>query len=125
MIQAFLGIDIAKGKFDVALSIGDKFKTKAFNNTLKGFKDLLLWTQKYAEDIHFCMESSGVYGKALATFLHEKALKVSVVNPFKIKAFGQCELSRNKTDEADAKLIARYCKAMRPAIWEPEPEHVQ
>jgi transposase len=125
MIQAFSGIDIAKDKFDVALLMGDKFKTKAFTNTLKGFEAFLLWTQKYASNIHFCMESSGIYGKALATFLHERGLKVSVVNPFKIKAFGQCELSRNKTDEADAKLIARYCKVMEPAIWEPEPEHIQ
>jgi transposase len=125
MIQVFSGIDIAKAKFDVALLIGDKFKTKAFTNTLKGFKDFLLWTQKYSTDIHFCMESSGVYGKALATFLHEKGLKVSVVNPLKIKAFGQSELSRNKTDQADAKLISRYCKAMQPDIWEPDPEHIR
>ena len=125
MIQAYLGIDIAKEKFDAALLVGDKFKTKMFTNTLKGFNDFLIWTQKYAEDIHFCLESSGTYGKGLATFLHEKNLRVSVVNPLKIKAFGQCELSRNKTDQADAKLISRYCKAMQPDIWEPAPEHVQ
>ncbi len=33
--------------------------------------------------------------------------------------FGQSELSRTKTDKADAALIARYCLAMRPRLWEP------
>jgi len=36
-----------------------------------------------------------------------------------IKSFGQSELSRTKTDKADAALIARYCSAMQPRLWEP------
>lgn len=45
-----------------------------------------------------------------------------MVNPARVKGFGKSELSRNKTDEADAKLIARFCLAMKPAFWQPEPE---
>ena len=33
-----------------------------------------------------------------------------VVNPIITHAFFKMELNRNKTDKADAKLIARYCK---------------
>jgi transposase len=45
-----------------------------------------------------------------------------VVNPLTVKAFGQSELSRTKTDRADASLIARYCRAMNPAPWNPPSE---
>ena len=37
----FLGIDIAKAKFDVALLINDKFKCGEFKNELDGFLALL------------------------------------------------------------------------------------
>jgi len=40
---------------------------------------------------------------------------VSVVNPAKINAFAKSELSRAKTDKADAKLIARYASITQPA----------
>jgi len=44
---------------------------------------------------------------------------VSVVNPARIKGFAQSELARNKTDRADAALLARFCAAMHPATWTP------
>ena len=47
--------------------------------------------------------------------------KVSVVNPARIKGFAQSELARTKTDRADAALLARFCAALRPALWVPPP----
>jgi transposase len=126
MTRTALGIDISKDKFDAALLIKDKFKTKAFSNTEKGFLALTKWFQKYKPfDLHICMEATGIYGEKLATFLFENNVRVSVVNPARIKGFGQCELSRNKSDKADAKLIARFCKSMNPKSWEPPPAHIQ
>ena len=45
-----------------------------------------------------------------------------MVNPARVKGFAQGELSRNKTDKADAQVIARFCKAMQPKLWEPDPK---
>jgi len=45
--------------------------------------------------------------------------QVSIVNPSRPKAFGRSELSRTKTDRADAKVIARFCAALQPAAWVP------
>jgi transposase len=67
------------------------------------------------------MEATGVYYEAVATALHDAGLTVSVVNPGCIKGFGQSENLRNKTDKADASLIARYCAAMAPPAWTPPP----
>ena len=70
------------------------------------------------------MEATGGWSEELATDLHAHGHVVSIVNALAIKAFGQSELSRTKTDKADAALIARYCVTMHPAPWEP-PSPVQ
>jgi len=51
-------------------------------------------------------------------------LLISVMNPALIHAFGKTELSRAKTDKADARLIARYCQMHRPAPWVPPAEAI-
>jgi transposase len=71
--------------------------------------------------LHACLEATGCYGEALALFLHQQGVRVSVVNPARIKAFAQSELLRNKTDKADAALIARFCAAHQPPLWTPPP----
>jgi transposase len=64
------------------------------------------------------MEATGGWSEELAYFLQERGHVVSIVNPMQIRAFGQSELTRTKTDKADAGLIARFCKAIQPAAWE-------
>lgn len=130
MSKIVLGIDISKAKFDVAhlKKEGDKlkYKHKKFDNKEVGFKELVNWlVQQEAEDIHICMEATGFYGEALATYLFDVGYSVSVINPAQIKAFGQSELSRTKTDKADAKLIARFCLAIDPPTWQPTPKNIR
>ena len=50
---------------------------------------------------------------------------VSVVNPAQTHAFGKSELSRAKTDKADAKLIARYGLQAQLDRWAPLPANVR
>lgn len=114
------GIDIAKRKFDVVLLGGGKEKHGSFHNTEEGFAAFTRWLQKEGIDhVHACMEATGTYGDKLAEYLHERGHVVSVVNPARIKGFGQGEMVRTKTDKADARLIARFCQVMKPAPWEP------
>lgn len=116
-----LGIDVSKGKFDVALRRADgRGRSRAFANSDAGFQQLLRWLRGLGvEPVHACLESTGTYGLALASFLHQAGYRVSVVNPACIKAFADSELSRAKTDRVDAKVIARFCGAMQPALWQP------
>jgi hypothetical protein len=46
---------------------------------------------------HAVMEATGTYGEDLALYLYQAGHRVSVVNPARIKAFGQSELQRNKS----------------------------
>lgn len=121
-ITCFVGIDVAKRKLDIALQINSKIKSKAFDNTPTGHAGLLQWlTERGAtpEHSHICLEATGPYSETVATALVEAAWRVSVVNPAPHKGFAQGELARNRTDRADAALLARFCAAMRPSRWTP------
>ena len=125
-MATILGIDVAKNKFDVALYRNGKYKTKSFENKPLGFGALAAWLKQHdVASFHACMEATGAYGDALARFLFEAGQKVSVVNPARIKAFGESELLRTKNDKTDAKLIARFCEAHKPVAWQPDPPEIE
>jgi len=119
----YLGIDIAKAFFHVCLLTPEgKRKNKRCDNTPAGFQELLSWLQRQGvTELHACLEATGTYGEALATFLYQQGFRVSVVNPKAIAHYAQSRLSRTQTDKADAFLIADYCRkeAEELALWTP------
>jgi transposase len=120
MTQPVLGIDISKATFDVVLLVGEKKIHHQFANNPEGFKQLNIWLHRNeASKVHACMEATGQYGDKLATYLYHGGHDVSVVNPARIKAYAGSRLRRNKTDKADAELIAYYCLKENPALWSP------
>jgi transposase len=127
MTTSPLGIDISKLKFDACLvREGGKLRHKVFLNSPAGFAQLSAWlTKHHVERAHACLEATGTYGEALATYLHHASHIVSVVNPAQIKAYAQSRLSRAKTDKADATLIAQFCHERRPPAWQPLPAEVR
>lgn len=80
---------------------------------------------KEVDTAHACIEATGDYGLKLAQYLYENQFKVSVVNPARIKDFAQSKLYRVKTDKADSELIAQFCKAINPKLWQPPPLPIQ
>jgi transposase len=121
MIDKVLGIDVSKDKFDVAVQWANgRTQSRVFANSEAGFQRFRVWLERLGGGQgHACLESTGTYGLALAEFLHGQGHRVSVVNPACVKAFADSELSRAKTDRVDAKLIARFCAAMKPKPWQP------
>ena len=121
-----LGIDVSKKKFDVALLNNGKLKNKKFTNDFQGFEELRQWLIKHDNlRPHACMEATGIYGEALASYLYDAGFTISVVNPARIKGFAQSELLRSKTDKVDAGLIARFCYAMQPQAWCPQAREIR
>lgn len=122
MEQRVLGIDVAKETLDIALSDGVHLNHGQFSNDQKGHEQLEMWLRKRTDSsVHVCMEATGQYGDAVAEYLFSQGFPVSVVNPARIKHYGNSKLRRNKTDKADAELIAEYCLRENPAIWTPPP----
>jgi transposase len=122
MKSAVLGIDVGKSKCQVVLLAAGKSRQKSISNSPEGYAQLSAWLARQGvSHVHACLEATGPYGDAVALYLHEAGHTVSVVNPAQIKNFGKSELVRNKTDEVDAALIARFCEKQKPLPWTPPP----
>ena len=119
MCKYILGIDISKRTFDVALlDDHDNYDTGQFNNSEQGVRSLRKWLQnRKVETLHACLEATGRYGHNLAAFLTDEGYDVSMVNPTRIRAYGQSKLRRTKTDKTDAILIADFCATQSPPLW--------
>lgn len=124
-----LGIDVSKRKLDLALMHAGKVRSKVVANDAEGHRQLEIWLLAQgavAADTRVCLEATGPYSEAIAVFLSDRGWTVSVVNPAQVKGFAQSQMVRNKTDKADAALLARFCAAIRPAPWSaPSPAYRQ
>jgi transposase len=126
MDQYYLGIDVSKDTLDVVLQNGDAHKHQVFTNNPKGFSQIVRWIGCVgAEKVHACLEATGQYGDGVAEYLYGSGYLVSVVNPTRIKRYGESKLHRNKTDKADAALIAEFCFKENPPLWKPLPIHLK
>lgn len=127
MYLHILGIDVSKLKFNVCLIREDgRLRHRVFANTEVGFTELSEWLKKHSvAQVHACLEATGTYGEALATYLHDNGHQVSLVNPAAIKSFAGAQLSRTKTDRVDAELIARFCETQKPQVWTPAAPEVR
>lgn len=122
-----VGIDVGKAQLHLVLLQSEKPPArKSVNNNAHGFEQISAWlANRKAISIHACLEATGIYGEAIAEYLHDNGHTVSVVNPIQIKAFGRSAMVRTKTDAVDALLIADYCKAQNPLAWSPAPLEVR
>ena len=119
-MQHILGIDVSKDKLDLVL-VNEQGKSHlVISNDPVGFKALDKWlASRHVDQACACLEATGQYGDEIAEYLYCKGHDVSVVNPARIKRYGESKLHRNKTDKADADLIAEFCLKEKPALWEP------
>lgn len=116
-----VGIDISKQWFDAAWQDLGQTQHQRFEYNETGITQLLT---QIREEAHFVMEATGTYQARLALALHESGHKVSVVNPLIIKRFAQMQLSRVKSDRADADLIRRYGEQQPLTPWAPATNEV-
>ena len=124
---AYLGIDIAKASFEVVLQDGPRRCGHGFSNDAAGFDALSRWLARQgAGCVWAVQEATGRYGEAPASYLTQQGHTVSVVNPLRIKAYGESQLRRAKTDRGDAALMAAFGRSHALPRWTPpSPEQQQ
>lgn len=118
----YIGIDIAKAKFDLAFfDENDKGIHKVFDNTKKGFSEMnKFFKEKGINKAHITLEATNVYWQDVSEYLYKKNdFIVSVVNPLQTASYAKCRMQRGKTDKMDALLLARYGKNEQPEPWKP------
>lgn len=121
----FLGIDVGKSDLFCHLISPGEPASERFDNSATGIRALLRWLGKRTKSASYaaCMECTGHYGDLIAEALHQIAPQaVYLVNPQRIKSFGMQKLRRNKSDTADAKLIAKFLQSEIHELrsWEPK-----
>lgn len=124
---AAVGIDVSKDTLDACRLASDgTTRQRVFANAPAGFVALIAWVDRSAEghSRHFGMEATGPSSHGLAVYLHAAGRRVSVVNPTRIRHAGLMRGRGNKTDAADARLIAEYTLRERPPAWCPPPPEV-
>jgi transposase len=112
--EHFVGIDISKDWFDVAV-LGEK-RTKQFANTKKGIRELVRWMSQLQPKL-LVVEATGGYEEALVLALFEAGLPVALVSPQRVRQYARAKGQLAKTDPLDAHLLAEYGKAIQPRLF--------
>lgn len=127
-LKYVVGIDIAKSSFVACLGWLDlqqqlSFgKETTFENTAAGFAALLSWVARQRQAAvprWFVVEATGVYCEELAYFLTDKKHLLSVLLPNKVKHFARSTELKSKTDQLDARLLARLGLERSLPAWQP------
>lgn len=124
--QLYVGVDIAADTFTVAwLSPGGSPTTPLTREQtpagIAALRQRLADTQRPPAATLVVMEATGNYGVGLAVARHEAGYVVSVINPLQAHHFAKAQLRRAKTDNLDARDLARLAAQLRPAPWTPPP----
>jgi transposase len=118
--RTWAGIDVSKKHWDVAIADGkrvDRFDANASG----GLK--LAALLKQAHVTHVCLEATGHYERPLVEVLREQQMPLSIVNPRQVRNFARAGGQLAKTDQIDARVIARFGTLLQPALTEKKSEN--
>ena len=105
------GIDVSKHKLDLAFSNHPSVQT--IPSTSPGLLLLLETLQKSNVNL-VCLEATGGLERDLVNLLHQHQIPVAVVNPRQIRDFARSTNQLAKTDQIDARVIARFALLINP-----------
>lgn len=113
MSDVFVGIDVSKGRLDVAVRQDGSKRGFHVANSEGGVKGLVKQLHKLAPE-RVVMEASGGYERLAWRALDEAAMPISVMNPVRTKSFAISLGRKEKTDQVDAEVLAEFGEKMKP-----------
>jgi len=121
----FMGIDVSKGKLDIALMKGaEKCVQATIENNVAAIKDFLKETRESLPKFSMvsclvCMEHTGIYNNHLLRVSEQQKWNLCLEAAVQIKQSGG--LQRGKNDQIDALRIAQYAYKNRDTLklWQP------
>lgn len=102
----FLGIDISKSSFVVA--VHGQNQSKEYQNTIAGISQFIVDNQQILQDSLSIIEPTGGYEVLLIDTLIAQGFKVHRVHTRKVKSFIRSFGNEAKTDNLDSKALAKY-----------------
>lgn len=121
----YVGIDVSKATLDVAFrSDGEVIQVPNDEGGIAALVERI----KQARPTLVVMEATGGYEWLIAAALASNAIPVAVVNPRQVRDFAKATGVLAKTDKIDARILARFAEAIRPAprpVPTPEAKEIQ
>jgi transposase len=107
--EHFVGIDISKDWFDVAV-VGEK-DTKQFANTKTGITTLFRRLIELKPTL-IVVEATGAYEEAVVLSVFQSGLPVALVSPQRVRQYARAKGLLAKTDRIDAQILAEFGKKL-------------
>jgi len=111
--ETFIGIDVAKDHLDLAIHA--PAQTWRVENSAAGRAVLCAELQALQPSL-IVLEASGGYELELVAELATTQLPVVITNPRRVRNFARATGQLAKTDQLDARLLAHFAAALRPAV---------
>ncbi|HJR03416.1 MAG TPA: IS110 family transposase [Methylomirabilota bacterium] len=109
----FVGIDVSKDALDVHVRpTGEAFRVPHNEGGVAG---LVARVARLGASL-VALEATGGYEVPVAAARASAGLPVAVINPRQIRAFARATGQLAKTDVLDARVIAAFAEAVRPAV---------
>lgn len=112
-MSQFIGIDVSKATLDVAVH-GSTARLQA-ENSEQGLERLIEQLTGLEPEL-IVLEASGGYERLCAGALAQAGLPVAVVNARQVRAFALASGVLAKSDAVDARVLAHFAAAVRPAV---------
>lgn len=112
----YIGIDVAKA--EVVVAVHGESATRSLCNTTAPLKT---WLKTLPPGSRLGLESTGSYHELLAELAHGAGLTVYLLNPKDVRHYAQSVGARAKTDQVDARLLARFIAHEHETLhaWQP------
>ena len=121
-VRTVLGIDVSKDTLDWSRS--DTSESGRVGHDRVGVRVLIAALKARPVDL-IVLEATGGLERELVAALIVAGLPVAVVNPRQVRDFAQATGQLAKTDRLDAKTIAAFGLAIKPAVHIPKDELTQ
>ncbi len=112
----FVGIDVSKTQLDLAVRPSDESASQA--NTPAGIQEVVTQLRTLHPAL-IVLEATGGLERAVVRALVAANLPVIVANPRQIREFAPATGQLAKTDQLDARGLARFAEVVCPAVRHP------
>ena len=112
-VEIFVGIDISKAWLDIA--VHEQAETFRTSNDDAGIASLVKRLKKLKASL-IVLEPTGGFEMLVVAELTRAGLPAAVVNAKRVRDFARATGQLAKTDRLDAKVLAHFAAAVRPAV---------
>ena len=116
----YVGIDVGCKELVMVVRHNDKSrKARSFCNTADGHQKIIKALSSPKKKVKICLEATGIYHFDLSIALCQKQeFNVMIVNPKASRNFAEALMTRSKTDQVDAEILAQYAEHMPFQTWQ-------